>query len=143
MAHGSMTTGKQVGGWVTGLVLFAGLMMIIIGVYQTIVGIAALVDDQFYVVTAQYAYKVDVTAWGWIHLILGIVVALAGWAVIAGQTWGRVIGIIMATLSAITNFFFIPYYPFWSLLIIVLDVFVIWALCVYGSRSADRTYSMD
>ena len=108
-------------------------MMIMIGVYQTIVGLAALLDDQFYVVTPAYAYRVDVTAWGWIHLFLGIFVVLAGWAVIAGRTWGRVVGVVMAVLSAIANFFFIPYYPFWSLLIIGLDVFVIWALCVYGS----------
>jgi hypothetical protein len=141
MAQGTMTTGRQVGGWVTGLVLFAGVMMIMIGVYQAIVGLAALLDDQFYVVTPAYAYSVDVTAWGWIHLFLGIFVVLAGWAVIAGRTWGRVVGVVMAVLSAIANFFFIPYYPFWSLLIIGLDVFVIWALCVYGRRStADESY---
>jgi hypothetical protein len=143
MAQGTMTTGRQVSGWVTGLVLFAGVMMIMIGVYQTIIGVAALLDDQFYVVTPSYAYRVDVTTWGWLHLFLGIFVAVAGWAVIAGSTWGRVVGIAMALLSAIANFFFIPYYPFWSLLIIALDVFVIWALCVYGRRSADATYPMD
>jgi hypothetical protein len=143
MAQGTMTTGRQVSGWVTGLVLFAGVMMIMIGVYQTIIGVAALLDDQFYVVTPAYAYRVDVTTWGWLHLFLGIFVAVAGWAVIAGSTWGRVVGIAMALLSAIANFFFIPYYPFWSLLIIALDVFVIWALCVYGRRSADATYPMD
>jgi hypothetical protein len=140
MAHGTLAPRKQASGLVTGLVLFAGLMMIMLGVYQAIVGIAALIEDQFYVVTPAYAFEVDVTTWGWIHLLIGIVVALAGWAVIAGQTWGRVVGIIVAVLSAIANFFFIPYYPFWSLLIIALDVFVIWALCVYGSRAADETY---
>jgi hypothetical protein len=137
MAHGTLTTRRQSSGWVTGLVLFAGLMMIMLGVYQAIVGIAALIEDQFYVVTSAYAYQVDVTAWGWIHLLIGIVVALAGWGVIAGQLWARVVGIITAVLSAIANFFFIPYYPVWSILIIVLDVFVIWALCVYASRVAD------
>jgi hypothetical protein len=141
MAQGTMTTGRQVSGWVTGLVLFAGVIMIMVGVYQAIVGVAALADDQFYVVTSAYAFRVDVTAWGWIHLFLGIFVAAAGWAVIAGSTWGRVVGVAMALLSAIANFFFIPYYPVWSLLIIILDVFVIWALCVYGRRStADDSY---
>ena len=143
MGQGIMTTSRQVGGWVTGLVLFAGVMMIMIGVYQTIIGVAALLDDQFYVVTPAYAYRVDVTTWGWLHLFLGIFVAVAGWAVIAGSTWGRVVGVAMAVLSAIANFFFIPYYPFWSLLIIALDVFVIWALCVYGSRSASATNPLD
>ena len=112
--------------------------MIILGVFKVSVGIAALVDDQFYVVTPDYAYGVDVTTWGWIHLIVGVLVAAAGWAVIAGRMWGRVVGIMVAGLSALANFFFIPYYPLWSLLIITLDVFVIWALCVYGSRSPVR-----
>jgi hypothetical protein len=139
MSHSAATTGRrEAGGWVTGLVLFAGLMMIMLGVFQAIVGIAALIDDQFYVVTPDYAYGVDVTAWGWIHLGVGIVVAAAGFAVIAGRLWGRIIGIIVAGLSALANFFFIPYYPLWALLIITLDVFVIWALCVYGIRSGDR-----
>ena len=138
MAHSTATTRRDTGGLVTGLVLFAGLMMIMIGVFQVIVGIAALIDDQFYVVTPQYAFGVDVTTWGWIHLIVGVVVAAAGWAVIGGRLWGRVVGIMVAGLNALANFFFIPYYPLWSLLIITLDVFVIWALCVYGSQSAAR-----
>ena len=138
MAQSVYTTEKQASGWAAGFALFAGLIMIMTGCYQAIVGFAALIDDQFYVVTPQYAYEVDVTAWGWIHLFLGILVAAAGSAVIGGRLWGRVIGIIMAVLSAIANFFFIPYYPIWSVLIIALDVFVIWALCVYGRGAADR-----
>jgi len=135
MSSSSYTTPRQTSGWAVGLSLFAGLMMIIIGVFQVIVGVAAIIEDQFYVVTPKYAFDVDVTAWGWIHLLIGLVVGLAGWAVTMGQLWGRVIGIVVAGLSAIANFFFIPYYPIWSLLIIALDVFVIWALCVYGGRA--------
>jgi len=136
MAQGSFTTERPASGWATGFAVFAGLMMIMLGVFHAIVGIAALIENQFYVVTATYAYKVDVTAWGWIHLLLGILVAFAGWAVISGRLWGRIVGITLAILSGIANFFFIPYYPFWSLLIIALDVFVIWALCVYGGQTA-------
>ena len=78
------------------------------------------------------------TGWGWIHLILGIVVALAGFYVLSGRLWARIIGITMALFSAIANFFFIPYYPVWSVLIIALDVFVIWALATYrGDRGVD------
>jgi hypothetical protein len=73
-----------------------------------------------------------VTSWGWIHLIGGVVVALAGFFVFSGALWARSIGIVLAGLSAIANFLFIPYYPFWSLLMIALDVFVIWALAVHG-----------
>ncbi|MEU5881397.1 hypothetical protein [Spirillospora sp. NPDC047279] len=129
---------KPVSGWAVGFVLFAGIMMIMAGVFHAIAGFAAILEDEFYVVNRNYAYEVDATAWGWIHLILGIVVAAAGCAVISGRLWARIIGIALAVASGIANFFFIPYYPFWSLLLIALDVFVIWALCVYGREDARR-----
>jgi hypothetical protein len=80
------------------------------------------------VVTQNYTFDLDVTAWGWIHLILGIVMILTGFSLFSGKTWAAVVAIALATLSAIANFFFIPYYPFWSILVIGLDVWVIWAL---------------
>jgi hypothetical protein len=119
-------------GWAVGLVLFAGLMMIMAGVFQAMAGLVAIVNDNFYAATREYLFQFDVTTWGWIHLILGVVVALAGWALLVGQTWGRVVGIVVALLSATANFMFIPRYPIWSLLIIALDVFVIWALAAHG-----------
>jgi hypothetical protein len=132
---------EKVSGWTVGFVLFAGIMMITIGIFQAIMGFAAIIENEFYVVARNYAYEVDVTAWGWIHLILGIVIGIAGWGVMVGALWARIVGITLAVLSAIANFFFIPYYPVWSLLIIALDVFVIWALCVYGRKEADRAVS--
>jgi hypothetical protein len=134
-------TDEKVSGWAVGFVLFAGIMLITIGIFQAIVGFAAIIENEFYVVARNYAFEVDVTAWGWIHLILGIVVGIAGWGVMMGALWARIVGITVAVLSAIANFFFIPYYPFWSLLIIALDVFVIWALCVYGRKEAGRAVS--
>jgi hypothetical protein len=89
-------------------------------------------EDEFYVTTPNYLFQFDATSWGWIHLILGLVVAFAGAAVLAGRTWGRVVGITLAMLSALANFLFILYYPFWALLIIVLNIFVIWALATQG-----------
>jgi hypothetical protein len=139
MVQGSFATERRSSGAVAGLALFAGLMMAVVGAYQVIVGIAALIEDQFYVVTPDYAYQVDVTTWGWVHLGIGALVAVAGWAVIDGQAWGRVVGIIVAMLSAVAHFFFIPYYPVWSLLIITLDVLVIWALCAYRPQSGAHT----
>ena len=122
-------------GWATGLAVFAGVIMIMVGIFQALSGLSAIINDKFYVVTANYAYELDVTGWGWIHLILGIVVALAGFYVLSGRLWARVIGITLAMFSAIANFFFIPYYPVWSVLIIALDVFVILALATYrGDR---------
>ena len=121
-------------GWATGFIVFAAVMMMMTGVFQALAGLIAIFENEFYVATRNYLFQFDVTAWGWIHLIVGVIVALAGFALLSGATWARVVGITLAVLSAIANFLFIPYYPFWSLLIIALDVFVIWALAVYGGR---------
>ena len=122
----------------TGLALFAGVIMIMVGIFQALAGLAAIINDKFYVITPNYAYELDVTGWGWIHLILGIVVTLAGFYVMSGRLWARIVGITIAVFSAIANFFFIPYYPFWALLIIALDVFIIWALATYRGDRATR-----
>lgn len=123
-------------GGVVGLIAFAGMMMIMIGVFHAISGLAAIVEDSFYVTTPNYLLEFDVTTWGWIHLIAGIVVAAAGFGVFAGRTWARVVGVTLAFVSAVVSFAFIPIYPVWSVLIIALDVFVIWALAVHGREVA-------
>ncbi|WP_244927965.1 hypothetical protein [Nocardioides sp. W7] len=116
----------------TGLILFAGILMILAGGFQTLAGVVAVFQDEFYVTTRNYLLQFDATSWGWIHLLIGLVVLFAGFAVMSGKTWGRVVGITLAVLSALSNFAFIPYYPFWSLAIIALDVFIIWALAAHG-----------
>jgi hypothetical protein len=118
----------QPSSWAVGGALFAGVMMIMIGVFQIVAGIAAIAEDDFYVKTPNYVFNLDVSAYGWIHLLLGLLVVFAGWAVIAGRVWGGMVGIAIATLVAIANFLWIPYYPFWSILTIALAVWVIWAL---------------
>jgi hypothetical protein len=115
-------------GWALGGAAFAGTIMVMVGIFQAASGFIALVDDQFYVVTQNYTFEFDVTAWGWIHLILGIVVFFAGIYLFSGSPTAAVIAITLAVLSAIANFFFIPYYPIWSLLMIALAVWVIWSL---------------
>lgn len=122
------TEARPVSGWAVGGTVFAGVIMLMVGAFHAIAGFVAILDDQFYVVARNYTYSFDITAWGWIHLIAGILVALGGIYVFSGAKWARVLGITLAVLSAIANFFFIPYYPFWSLLIIALNVFVIWSL---------------
>ena len=117
-----------VSGWVVGGITFAGTMLILIGMFQAIDGLVAIFNDDFFLVTQNYTFNLDTTAWGWIHLLLGIVMVLAGWSIFAGKTWAAVVALTLAMLSAVANFFFIPYYPFWSLLIIALDFWVIWAL---------------
>jgi len=119
-------------GTAVGFILFAAIMMIMAGGFQALAGLVALFENEFYVVTSNYVFQLDATSWGWIHLLVGLVVALAGFAVLSGRTWGRVVGITLAMLSALTNFLFIPYYPFWALTVIVLDIFIIWALAAHG-----------
>ena len=123
-------------GWVVGLSLFAGMMMIITGLFNAMEGVVALARNEVYAVTPRYIFAFDLTTWGWIQVILGVVVLAAGVGVITGQLWGRVVGITIATHTMLANFAFIPYYPIWSLLIITLNVFVIWALCVYDRETA-------
>ena len=118
--------------WATGFIMFAGVMMIVGGGFQSLAGMAALFKDDFYVTTPNYLLEFDTTTWGWGHLLLGVLVLFAGIAVLNGQVWGRTIGVILAAVSAMVNFAFIPYYPFWSMLIIAVDVFVIWALTAHG-----------
>ena len=118
----------QVSGLAVGGVMFAAVMMILIGVFQAIAGLTAIVDDDFYVRTPNYTFDLDTTAWGWIHLLLGILVLLAGLALFAQKAWAGMVALTLAVLSAIANFFFIPYYPFWTIVEIALAVWVIWAL---------------
>jgi hypothetical protein len=105
----------QVSGWAIGGIAFAGTMMVLIGVFQALAGLVAIFNDEFYVVARNYTFDLDVTAWGWIHLLVGIAVLATG------------------MLSALVNFFFIPYYPIWSLLEIGLAIWVIWALTRPGA----------
>lgn len=117
-----------------GAILFAGIMMAINGIFSAIAGLVALVKDDFYVVLPNYLLELDTTSWGYIHLGVGIVGALAGFSVLTGKNWARIVGILVAALSAVANFAFIPYYPVWSLLIIGIDVVVIWALAAHGRQ---------
>ena len=135
-ARSADSTPTRPAGWVVGMSLFAATMMIVIGVFHAVAGVVALFRNEIYVVGPRYVFAIDVTAWGWIHLLLGILVGFAGYAVVSGQAWGRAVGIGLALLSMIANFLFIPYYPVWSLLIIALDVFVVWALCLFGRDAA-------
>ena len=127
-------------GWAVGFALFAAVMMIMAGIWQALAGLVAIFENEFYVATRNYTFQFDATAWGWIHLILGVIVGLAGFSLLSGATWARIVGITLAALSATANFLFIPYYPFWSLTVIALDVFVIWALAAHGRELRHEGY---
>ena len=127
-------------GWV-GWLVFAGIMMILVGAFQVIDGLIALFKDDFYVVRPNgLVVNVDYTAWGWTHLLLGVLLIAAGYAVFSGRVWGRTLGVIAALLSAIVNFAFIPAYPVWSILIITVDVLVIYALIAHGGELRKDRY---
>ena len=117
-----------ISGWAVGGVTFAGTIMILVGIFQAIAGLAAIFEDEFFVLTQNYVFDLDVTAWGWIHLLVGLAVLATGMGLFARKPWAGVAAIMLAMLSALSNFFFIPYYPIWSLLVIGLAVWVIWAL---------------
>jgi hypothetical protein len=129
---------REASGWAVGFILFAAIMMIMTGVFQALEGLIAIFQNEFYVATRNYLFQFDATTWGWIHLVIGVIVAFAGWGLLSGRTWARTVAITLAVLSAIANFLFIPYYPFWSLLIITLDIFVIWAVAGHGGALRDR-----
>src|SRR5687768_872597 len=119
-------------GWV-GWVVFAGTMMLLIGFFHIIQGLVALLDDDYFLVTdSGLTVHVDYTAWGWTHLIAGVIVCCAGLGLFLGQMWARIVGVTLAVISALLNFAFIAAYPFWCLTVIALDVFVILALTVHG-----------
>jgi hypothetical protein len=119
---------ERVSGWAVAGATFAATMMVLIGSFQFITGLAAIINDDFFVVAQNYAYDLDISGWGWIHMIVGILLAVGGFFLFAGRAWAAVFAIVLAGLSALANFFFIPYYPFWSILVIALNVWVIWAL---------------
>jgi hypothetical protein len=119
-------------GWV-GWVVFGGVMMIVLGAFQAIEGLVALFNNEFYLVGAEgFVINLDLTAWGWVHLIVGVVAILCGLGVLAGNTAARIGGIVLAMISALINLAFIPAYPVWSVMVIAIDVIVIYALAVHG-----------
>ena len=115
-----------------GVVATAGVLMFMVGILHAIQGIVALANDEFFVVGQEYVFKFDVTTWGWIHLVAGVVVAAAGAFLFQGAVWARTVAVIVACVSIIASFLWMPYYPVWSLTIIVFDFFVIWAVTAHG-----------
>jgi hypothetical protein len=120
--------------WV-GWIAFAGMIMVMLGTFHIIQGLVALFNDEYYLVgKSGLIVNVDYTTWGWVHLIGGCVVLVAGLCVFAGQVWARTVGVLVALVSAVVNLGFLAAYPLWSMMMIALDVVVILALTVHGSE---------
>ncbi len=120
-----------------GWIAFAGIIMIVAGIFQAFAGLVAIADDSFFVLTTDYLVKFDPTTWGWIHLIIGIIVLASGFGVFSGNVAARTVGVIAAAVSGITAFLWLPWYPVWGVVIIAVDIAVIWALTVHGRDLAE------
>ncbi len=118
----------------SGWVVFASIMLIMAGVFGIIDGLVALIHDEVYLVTEELVLAFDFTTLGWIHLIVGIIVTTAGFAVMSGQLWARMVGVLAATASAIAQIAFITAFPLWSVLVIGIDVLIIYGLLVHGEE---------
>jgi hypothetical protein len=100
----------------------------LVGILQIVQGLVAVLNDDFYIVTRNYTFDLDVSAWGWIHIIIGVLMLGVAFGLYARALWAVIGGLAIAMLSALSNFFFIPYYPIWALLLIGIDLWIIWAL---------------
>ncbi|SDH32787.1 DUF7144 family membrane protein [Nonomuraea jiangxiensis] len=128
---------RHVTGWV-GWVWFAAILMIISGVFNIVSGLYAVLNSDLYVRMPSRLLLLDVSGWGWTHLIFGIVLFLAGLALMAGQTWARILAAILVTINAMTQLVWITVNPWWSLAAIAVDVLVLYALIVHGREA--RSY---
>ncbi|MBK6970055.1 MAG: hypothetical protein IPH29_13355 [Candidatus Microthrix sp.] len=128
-----MTQSNETTGW-TGWIYFAGTMLLIGGTLSIIYGFIALFNDNWVVFGNTNAVFLDLTGWGWLHVIIGALVVLAGFGLFTGNILARTLGVIVAAVSMIANFLWLPVYPFWAIIIIVIDALVIWALMVHGGE---------
>ncbi|WP_330229202.1 hypothetical protein OHA40_24350 [Nocardia sp. NBC_00508] len=110
------------------MTIFAGVLILLAGVLHMLTAVAAIAGREVFVVTEDQVFLIDVATWGWIHLVIGVLIVIAGFAIVTGKTWGYLAGIVLAALSILDNFLFVSIYPFWALVLIAIDVLVIWAL---------------
>ena len=132
-----MSSQGGAGRWATFLFDYAGIMLLLTGAIQVFEGIATLFNNNVFSTTVDYIYKLNPTVWGWAHIALGLLLGVAGFYLLSGKLWARIVGIVAAFLGVLVNFLYIPYYPVWSILIIALDLLVIWALIFHGREVAE------
>jgi hypothetical protein len=121
-----------------GWVVFAGVMLMMLGTFQVIQGLVALFDDGFYLVRPNgLVVDINYNTWGWIHLLIGVVAILAGLGLLSGNMVARVVGVVAASFSALVNWAFVSAYPIWSIIMITIDVIVIYAIIAHGRELKD------
>ncbi|MBF6346892.1 hypothetical protein IU409_25755 [Nocardia cyriacigeorgica] len=132
MSHSTETDSPVKQGFAAGTSIGASILLLTVGVLSILQGISAVAEDQLFVAGIEYVYEFDTTTWGWIHIVLGIVLVASAIGLMMGTTWGRIAAVTIAALSIVANFLWLPYYPLWSILIIALDIVVIWAVTTWN-----------
>ncbi|MFC8126275.1 hypothetical protein [Streptomyces sp. NPDC057302] len=118
-----------------GLTIFAGVLLFLSGSLDFCRGLMAVLEDKIFVNTPGYAFEFDLTSWGWIHMVIGTIAVVVSFGLFVAATWARVTGIVITSLMIIASFLSLPYHPIWSLTLIAMDGFIIWALCVVEKDS--------
>ncbi|KNE79720.1 MULTISPECIES: DUF7144 family membrane protein [Streptomyces] len=131
-AHRSSTRGTTGPG---GTAVFAGTVLLIAGTLGVLQGIAAIANDDVFAEVGDYVFEVDLTGWGWLHLVLGALVAFTGYGVVQGASWARYTAIVLVALHLVANFLWLPYYPVWAIVMIGIDLVVLWALSIWTPES--------
>ena len=124
-------------GWAIGWTAFAGIMMVLLGAWWIIAGLVAVVNDDFFVVAQEWIFKFSTTTWGWIHLILGVIILFSGFGLFTANVWARTAGVILAVFAGLAAFAWMPWYPVWAIIFIAVSVAIIWALTVHGRDIAE------
>lgn len=114
--------------WADGGTIFAAVMLTTVGVFQFLEGLSAVAKDDVFVSAVDYVFDLDLTAWGWLHMLIGVLAIVVGLSILSGKGWAMIAGIVIAMTSALANFLFIPYYPLWAMVLIAFDLFIIWSL---------------
>jgi hypothetical protein len=131
-SRGRASAESEASGWAVGWTVFAAVMLVVQGCWWIFAGIVALLNNEFYVATQEYILQFDVTTWAWIHLLVGVLIFAAGVALFSGATWARAVGVLVASLAMLVGFAWMPWYPVWAIMFIVISVAVIWALTAHG-----------
>jgi hypothetical protein len=132
MSDDPLDVRERTSGAAVAFTALAGSVMMVMGSFHIIEGLAGVVNDEFYKLTEHYVFELDAVVWGWLHLLLGVVILLAGIGVFRGALWARTVAVVLVVVSAIASFAFLPLYPFWSLVMIVVSLFTLWALTAHG-----------
>jgi hypothetical protein len=129
-----MNKNSRDNGW-EGWVYFAGILMLVKAFFQAFLGFVSLSKEDFFSVSENSLAVFNFTAWGWSHLIISVVLLTAGFSVLSGQLWGRVVGVIAFSISLLVNMVFLPAYPLWLAGAIIIDAIILYALIVHGGKT--------